>query len=199
MGRVLKPGPYLSPLLLGEPMETYVALLRGINVGGKNKIVMAQLKEVFIKAGFKDVQTYINSGNIIFAASGQSEAALQEECRKIIYARFKLDIAVALISAQALAEALANAPSWWDNDEEAKHNAIFIIAPAEAAAILKDVGQAKENYEQVAAYGQVIFWSAPLKTFNHTRWSKVASTSAYGSITIRNANTAKKLLSLVKG
>jgi len=58
------------------------------------------------------------------------------------------------------------------------------------------VGEIKPEYEQVDVYGPVIFWSAPMKTFSRTRWSKVVGSAAYGSITIRNANTALKLAEL---
>lgn len=179
-------------------IENYVALLRGVNVGGKNKIPMPLLREAFEKAGFAEVSTYINSGNVLFASNEADAEVLQKKCRQAILDGFGLDIAVAVLSAKELADALAGAPAWWGRDEDAKHNAIFVIAPAGAAAVLAAVGEAKPAYERVAAFGRVIFWSAPLKTFSHTRWSKIVSVpAAYGSITIRNANTAKKLLQLV--
>ena len=179
-------------------MEKYIALLRGINVGGKNKISMVELKAMFEKLGFSDVSSYINSGNIIFSSSESDEKTLIRKCRSEIEKQFKLDISVTVISAKDLSEALENAPVWWDSDDQSKHNAIFVILPATAEDIVKKVGAAKSEYEQVGVYGQVIFWSAPLVTFSKTRWSKVVSSDAYGSITIRNANTAKKLQQLSK-
>jgi Uncharacterized protein conserved in bacteria len=179
-------------------MEKYIALLRGINVGGKNKISMAELKNMFEKLGFFDVSSYINSGNIIFSSNDIDEEELIRKCRSEIAKQFKLDISVTVISAKDLSEALENAPAWWDSDPQSKHNAIFVIPPAVAEDIIENVGAAKTEYEQVGVYGQVIFWSAPIATFSKTRWSKVVSSDAYGSITIRNANTAKKLLQLSK-
>ncbi|MCE5342032.1 MAG: DUF1697 domain-containing protein [Eubacteriales bacterium] len=174
-------------------MEKYIALLRGVNVGGNNIIPMPSLKAAFEEAGFAEVSTYINSGNIIFSSENENLLALQQKCHHAILHAFQLDIAVAVISAKDLREALEHAPKWWDKDDEAKHNAIFVIAPADAEAVMESVGEAKPEYEQVAHYGQVIFWSAPIKTFSRTRWAKIVSTSAYQTITIRNANTAKKL------
>lgn len=98
-----------------------------------------------------------------------------------------------MIAQQDIAAALAHVPTWWNKDKESKHNAIFVIPPATAQDIFAAVGEAKPEYEQVAYHGQVIFWSAPLKTFSRTRWAKVTGTAAYRSITIRNANTAIKL------
>ena len=109
---------------------------------------------------------------------------------------FQLDIPVAVLSVKTLADALSKAPEWWGREDTAKHNAIFVIAPATVQSIIQEVGEAKPEYERIAHVGPVIFWSAPLETFSRTRWSKVVSTSAYGSITIRNANTTRKLLQL---
>ncbi|MFB0921837.1 MAG: DUF1697 domain-containing protein [Oscillospiraceae bacterium] len=177
-------------------MEKFIALLRGVNVGGKNIVSMPILKAAFEKAGFFDVSTYINSGNIIFSSDEKDVVVLQQKCRQAILESFRLDIAVAVLSAAELCDALTHAPVWWGSDNDSKHNAIFVIAPANAESIIESVGQIKPEYEQVSHYGRAIFWSAPLNTFSHTRWSKIVSTSAYSSITIRNANTAKMLLQL---
>ena len=179
-------------------MSKYVALLRGINVGGKNKVSMPILKASFEAAGFADVRTYINSGNVIFSTDSEDAAILQQQCRQIIADTFQLDILTAVIPVEEYADALNHAPDWWGNDTESKHNAIFVIKPISTASVIETVGETKPEYEQAASYGQVIFWSAPIKTFTRTRWSQVISTRAlYNNITIRNANTAKKLLQLL--
>lgn len=179
-------------------MQKYIALLRGINVGGKNKIAMPELKKLFEDIGYKDVVTYINSGNVIFSSPEEEEANIRKDCESEIVEKFQLDILVTIISAKDLSKALQNAPSWWDKDSEAKHNAIFVIPPATATQIIEQVGIEKPEYEQISYYGQVIFWSAPIQTFSKTRWSKIVGKPAYHSITIRNANTTKKLLQLLE-
>ena len=177
-------------------MEKYIALLRGINVGGNNIVSMPVLREAFKKVGFYDVSTYINSGNIFFSCNDTDIKVLQPRCQQIIAETFKLDIPVAVISPKALSAALRNAPKWWDEDKELKHNAIFVIPPAKAEDIIKEVGEINHEYEQAVQHEQIIFWSAPLKFFSKTKWSKFVSSSACSRITIRNANTAKKLLQL---
>ena len=87
---------------------------------------------------------------------------------------------------------------WWNTDKNSKHNAIFVIPPVTAEEVFKQVGAIKPEYEKAAYYDRVIYWSAPIKTFSKTRWSKVAGSSVYDNITIRNANTVNKLLQLVK-
>lgn len=174
----------------------YIALLRGINVGGKNKVAMSQLKHSFESLGFENVTTYINSGNVIFEAPKQAITTLIEKCETIIEKDFGFHVVCSVISATDLQAAVKNAPNWWGLDDTDKHNAIFIIPPATPAEIIKEVGEAKPEYEKIATYGSVIFWTAPLKTFGRTRYSKIVGTAAYKSITIRNANTTKKLAEL---
>ena len=178
-------------------MGKYIALLRGINVGGKNKVSMAILKEAFEQDGFKDVSTYINSGNVIFSANDENESELKRRCESIIKNAFDLDIIVSIISDKDLSAALANAPDWWDADAESKHNAVFVIPPVTVHEIIEQAGLTKPQCEQVGFHGQVIFWSAPIKTFSRTRLSKFVSTNLYSNITVRNANTTKKLLQLI--
>ena len=78
-------------------MEKYIALLRGVNVGGKNKIPMPLLKAAFEEAGFYEVSTYINSGNVIFSSENKDVVILQKKCRQAVMDMFQLDIAVAVI------------------------------------------------------------------------------------------------------
>ncbi|MGG0823398.1 DUF1697 domain-containing protein [Paenibacillus turicensis] len=177
-------------------MQKYIALLRGINVGGKNKISMPELKKAFEEIGYQEVTTYINSGNVIFSSSHEDQVEIRGKCERAISEKFNLNITVTIISVEDLSSALDHAPTWWDTNPESKHNAIFVIPPATAIEIMEQVGIAKPEYEQVDHYGQIIFWSAPLDTFSKTRWAKIVGKSAYNHVTIRNANTTKKLVQL---
>jgi len=178
-------------------MTTFIALLRGINVGGKNKVDMKQLKLAFTEAGFADVRTYINSGNVIFI-SNKAAADVKKDCEAVILESFGINIAVAVITADELTDALNHAPEWWGKSADEKHNAIFVIAPATAKEVCDEVGEIKPEHERCAHYGSVIFWSAPKETFSHTRWSAISKRTTYQKITIRNSNTAYRLLELVK-
>ena len=177
----------------------YIALLRGINVGGNNIIKMADLKAAFENKGFQNVATYINSGNVLFD-SELDETAVKSDCEDLIESGFGLKIPVGIISAGELLDALAHAPDWWNSDPESKHNAIFVIPPATTEEICAQVGEIKPEYEKLAYHGKVLFWSAPMETFSRTRLTKIVqSKAAYNAITIRNANTALKLAELVGG
>ncbi len=181
-----------------KSQRTYVALLRGINVGGKNKVAMSLLREYFSEAGFTNVRTYINSGNVIFESDISDKLKLIQICNNLMIEKFSLSVPVTVISAEELANALLHAPKWWDkpSEEETVHQAIFIIPPITAQAIITAVGEPNPQFEQVDYYENVIFWSAARETFSKTRWSKIASSSVYSKVTIRNANTSKKLCSL---
>ncbi len=179
-------------------MQVYIALLRGINVGGKNKIPMPILKAAFEETGFTEVLTYINSGNVIFKSDKTDKIELIDLCENLIFEKFGLNIPVCIVTFGEIAEALGNAPKWWDAESEVEtvHQTIFLIPPITASEVCKAVGEAKDEFEKVGYYNNVIFWSAAKATFTKTRWSKIASSSVYSKVTIRNANTAKKLLAL---
>ena len=94
-------------------MERYIALLRGINVSGKNKIAMSELKSGFLELGLEGVATYLNSGNVIFSSTATDVSIHLEEIESMIKGRFDLEIPVFLISQRDLNEILQNAPDWW--------------------------------------------------------------------------------------
>lgn len=179
-------------------LKKYIALLRGINISGKNKVSMPLLKKGFEDIGFLNVSTYINSGNVLFSSENKDEKVIASSCKSMIEERFKIDVPIAIISLKDFSEAIEHAPKWWDIDseEEVIHQAIFLIPPITIEKIYKAVGEAKLEYEKVSHYKNIIFWSAPRTTLSRTRWYKIASSSVNDNVTIRNANTAKKLIML---
>ena len=181
-------------------MAKYIALLRGINVGGKNIIKMADLKAAFERRGFQHVATYINSGNVLFDSDSE-ESGMQSACESIIAENFHIDVPVCVISAADLIGALSHAPAWWGKAPDSRHDAFFVIPPATALQILARIGQIKDEYERLAYCDRIIFWTAPMVTFSRTRVSKVIpkDKSMYNAITVRNANTALKLAELAEG
>lgn len=151
----------MKKIVIDEFSMRFVALLRCINVGGKNTVAMPQLKQCFENLGFKNVLTYINSGNVIFEAEQTNKAKLVYKCETAIEKQFGFRVVCSVIAADELHKALKHAPTWWDNGQ-AKHNAIFVIAPKKADEIIDEIGEAKPGYEHVAAYHPIIFWSAPI-------------------------------------
>ena len=175
-------------------MKRYVALLRGINISGKNKIPMAELKKEFEKLAFEEVKTYLNSGNVIFSSSENDTKRFISQIEGMIKNQFALDIPVFVISREALEDILHNAPEWWGNDnKEIYDNLIFIMPPAE----FSDVYEPKKELEKIADYKDVIFWSFSRKDYQKTNWwSKTANANIGSKLTIRTANTVRKLVDM---
>jgi len=177
-------------------LKKYIAFLRGINISGKNKVAMPLLKTAFEEIGFTDVVTYINSGNVIFSSESVDKSELIQKCETVITAKFDLKIPVTVAGVDDLAETVKHAPDWWNQEKETVHYAIFMIAPMTVPEVFEAVGEIKPEYEKIAYHDEVIFWSAPRKTFNKARWSKIASSSVNNHVTIRTANTVSKLLAM---
>lgn len=176
-------------------MKRYIAFLRGINVGGKNKIPMACLKTVFEELGSADVKTCLNSGNVIFSRDENNEEDIPIRLEAMIKKRFKLDIPIFVISKEELENILKNAPDWWGNDcKETYDNLIFIMPPTTSIEVCREIVEPKEEFEKIKGCGKVIFWSFCRKDYQKTNWwSKTASTNISGRLTIRTANTVRKI------
>ena len=178
------------------PQETYIALLRGVNVGLKGRVSMSDLAHCFSAIGFRDVQTYINSGNVLFSYDYHPLNVIQDRCEKALLDCFGFSIPCVILTGDDLNAIRHEAPVWWGKDQDSKHNAIFVIAPKTSSVILEELGELKPDYERVHCIRNIILWTAPLKTFSRTRWSTVVGTPNYAWITIRNANTVFKLIEL---
>ncbi|WP_436667174.1 DUF1697 domain-containing protein [Latilactobacillus sakei] len=177
----------------------YIALLRGINVGGKRKVQMNLLRTAFEDAGFTNVRTYINSGNVLFETPETELAELVAVCDQLMVTTFGFSVRIAIVTADSLIAAVEQAPNWWGVAAGTSHNLIVAIAPKTAAELSEQLGPVKADYEQVAVTGQFVFWSAPVKTHGRTRWATIVKNKTlYQWITIRNANTARKLAALAQ-
>ncbi|MDD6492408.1 MAG: DUF1697 domain-containing protein [Firmicutes bacterium] len=179
-------------------MKRYIALLRGINISGKNKVAMSELKEGFTELGFAEVTTYLNSGNVIFSSAVDDENILVNKIKPMIKDRFNLDIPVFIVLQEKLRELLSKAPDWWgDDNKEIYDNLIFIMPPLSCEEIYNEIGNPKEEYEKVYNYQNVIFWSFSRKDYQKTNWwSKTASSNISDKITIRTANTVRKIVGM---
>jgi uncharacterized protein (DUF1697 family) len=98
-------------------MNRYISILRGINVGGNRKILMEDLKSLFGKLGFSNVQTYIQSGNVIFESySKVSNADMEQKIQQAISETFGFEVPVIVRSAEEMAESIANNAFWKEKD-----------------------------------------------------------------------------------
>ena len=179
-------------------MKRYIAFLRGINISGKNKVPMAELKKEFEKLEFVEVRTYLNSGNVAFSSDKGDIEELTKQIGIMIKKQFALDIPVFVISREELDDILHNAPEWWGNEnKEVYDNLIFIMPPAAFAEVYCEIGEPKEGLERIKDYKEAIFWSFSRKDYQKTNWwSKTASGNIGRKLTIRTANTVRKIVEM---
>ena len=179
-------------------MTFYIAFLRGVNVSGKNSVSMPLLKQALIAHGFLNVKTYINSGNVLFMTHEKDQSKLQHTLESIISATFALTIPTRIISLTALKRALDHAPTWWgDGNKDTIHYCLFTLPPATSALIMSAIQPLNPTLERAMAFEDIIFWSAPRHTFPKSKLAKTAASSFNTMITIRNANTVRKMVALV--
>ena len=178
-----------------KQMNRYIAFLRGINISGKNKIVMSELKEKFEQINFTDVSTYLNSGNVIFSSENDDIAELKHSIEEMIYKEFGLSIPVYIIDREHIEDVLANAPQWWGTEDKDKYdNLIFILSSDTAEGICDLVGQPSEGLETIEVYDDIIFWTFDKKAYQKCNWWKrTAGAGIAEKLTIRTANTVKKM------
>jgi uncharacterized protein (DUF1697 family) len=122
-------------------MKRYIALLRGINISGKNKLGMTELKKECEKLGFMEVVTYLNSGNIIFSSPIEATEDLSFKIKAMIQQVFGLAIPVYVLLQEELQELLAYAPDWWGSENKASYdNLIFILPPLSYEELYAEIG-----------------------------------------------------------
>ncbi len=176
----------------------YIVLLRGVNISGKNEVSMPKLRQLLEENNYQNVSTYLNSGNIIIESNINNKELIIESISKIIEFNFNIKIPIYIMTVPELKDILNNSPSWWGTtNKEIYDNLIFIIPPTTYEEVYNTIGSPKENIDQIEEYHNTIFWSFVLKDYRKsTWWIKTASTSITNKITIRTANTMKKLLQL---
>ena len=176
-------------------MTRYVALLRGINISGKNKISMPELKAALIEKGFSEVSTHLNSGNIIFSDAEADTIVLSEKIKKLIQEKFTLDIPVFVIAQSELKTLLTKTPDWWGTDnKDIYDNLIFVIPPHRIETVAEKIGEPTAELEKVEICGNTAFWSFDRKLYAKANWWKKTAAAGIGEmITIRTANTLRKI------
>ena len=176
----------------------YIALLRGVNISGKNKVPMAEMKIAFEELGFGAVKTYLNSGNVIFSSDEENIGVLTDRIETTIKKWFGLDIPVFVTSKEALEDILQHAPDWWgDENKEIYDNLIFIMPPATFAEVWDEIGEPREGLEKIKNYRETIFWSFSRKEYQKTNWwRETARADISGKLTIRTANTVRKIVDM---
>jgi uncharacterized protein (DUF1697 family) len=176
----------------------YVALLRGINVGGKNIIPMAALAQCFERMKFSSVKTFIASGNVIFAAGKQDLRKLEDKIEAALAMTFDYDAKVVVKSQAELDAIIKGMPKDWRKPSpEVRYYVMFLRHAINTKKIL-DEFTPRAGVETLAYVPGALLWAAKTSELGKsTVAKKMLAKSIYQEITVRNLNTTLKLAELV--
>ena len=177
----------------------YVALLRGINVGGKNKVPMAALKKCLEELGFTNVATYIASGNVILE-SDKPVDEIKAQLEKALPECFKLDdeiIKILVLTRNQLQNIIDNRPEGFGDQPETYHSDALLLMGIDSASVMP-LFNPREGVDKVWPGDGVIYSQRLSSQRTRSRLNKIMATPAYKSMTIRSWNTTIKLLEILK-
>jgi uncharacterized protein (DUF1697 family) len=175
---------------------TYVALLRGINVGGNNIISMADLKACVEPLGHRRVRTYINSGNVIFQSDSTDARQLETALEAALVPHFKAPIAVVMRSHVEMQDTLAHLPPGWLTADDLRRYVIFLRHTIDRPEVLERF-IFKPEIEGLYYTPGVLFWSTRLDSLTKSSLSRQLNGRAvFQHMTVRNLNTLRSLVDL---
>jgi uncharacterized protein (DUF1697 family) len=175
----------------------FVVLLRGINVGGKNIIKMTDLKKAVENAGFANVSTYIQSGNIIFESDENNISKIVEKLETSFFKDFVYNSLIIVKSYEQLKIIVSEVPSDWEKRNDLECYIAFIRGSISTREIMREI-ELKEDIDFIEAGEDVLYMSTLLNGLTRSRFTKLVTKKIYKDITIRNYNTARKLLDLME-
>lgn len=174
----------------------YVALLRGINVGGRNLLRMAEVRACLEARKFERVATYIQSGNILFDSDVVDRVRLTAAIERAFSETFSREVPVFLRSHAQMKKVIASAPKAWTNATDFRKNVAFLRPPLTAKHALTAI-VATEGVDSLHPGDGVVYMTTVLARASQSSLSKVVSKPIYGNITVRNFTTCQKILALM--
>ena len=175
-------------------MARHVVLLRGINIGPRNRIAMGELREALDEAGFKDVKTYLQSGNVVLGSTAKPES-VGRKVERLIKERFGFEIAVVVRSRAELARIVKRNPHAKVAKDPKRYQVTFLSAKL-SAKVVRELEDAAAESEQVVVSGREVYAWHP-KTIARSRlWTKLAGKGLGVTATSRNWATVEALLAL---
>ena len=176
----------------------YLALLRGINVGGNNIIKMDDLKTLFEKLNFIDVKTYIQSGNVLFKDSEKDKTKITKKIEKALSERLNNNIDIMLLTFSDVKKIVTEKPDkFGEENEKFKYDVLFLLEPLTAKEAVKEI-KTRDGVDEIYGGNKIIYFKRLIKKITKSYISKIVGTPVYQRITIRNWNTTKKLYELME-
>jgi len=180
-----------------SPPTVFVALLRGVNVGGNNMISMKSLKASFEAMGFTNVSTYINSGNIIFQSKEDDPRKLEKKIEQMLSSDYQLESKVVLRSLSEMEKLVKTLPQNWGDNSDWRFNVIFLRHSIDSEKILDEL-PANSDVEEVLYRPGTLLWSVQASEANRSKFVKLSTRKSFKDMTVRNLNTTRKLYELMK-
>jgi uncharacterized protein (DUF1697 family) len=176
----------------------YLALLRGINVGGGNIIKMADLKACFEASKFENVATYIQSGNVLFESSEADQDKLARKLEKVLSRTFSpYKARIVLRSHVRLSQIVREAPKGFGREpQKFRYDVIYLKEPMAAAEAMTFV-TTRPGVDDVAIGSDVLYFSRLIAKAAQSHLARIVSLPVYQHMTIRNWNTTSKILALM--
>lgn len=174
----------------------YVALLRGINVGGKSLIRMADLKECVEGLGYEGVSTFIASGNVLFETAERDAAKLEPAIELALERRFGLPIRVVVRSRADLDRTVRAIPSGWIGADGLRVNVAFLARTLDGRRLALEL-RPKEGVDELVATRSALIWATRRDALTRSGMQKLVGSAAYRDLTVRNLNTTLKLRELL--
>ena len=170
-----------------------IALLRGINVGGKHKVPMSELKQLFEAQGYMNVKTYINSGNVLFSGKKASSDQLSE----LIEEKFGFPVPTLVLSVPTFQKIVDAIPTEWQNNDEYKSDVLFLWPNFDKKTVLDDTPFVEE-VDEVLYIPRALIWRVARKLQGQSYMQrKFIGSLLYKNMTARNANTVRALAKLL--
>jgi uncharacterized protein (DUF1697 family) len=194
------PEEYLILFYKGNAMAVrqYLALLRGINVGGNNIIKMADLKSCFENMDYADVSTYIQSGNVLFKSDESDKTRLTNKIEQMLSARFKYSSCIVVVTDAQLKIIVEEAPEGFGQEaDKYRYDVLFVKEPLNPGEILKNL-RIRDEVDRSFAGQSVLYFARNISRASQSYLTKIITLPEYKSITIRNWNTTTRLLSIME-
>jgi uncharacterized protein (DUF1697 family) len=174
----------------------YVALLRGINVGGRNPVAMSDLRETFEADGHTQVGTYIQSGNVVFTSTAPA-STLEDRIEAVLERRFGIPLAVVVRSHAQLRRVVQKAPDGFGQQPDTFHSDVIFLKPPLTTTQAMAVVRQRDGVDQAWTGTGVLYFARLSERRTQSRLSQIMGTPEYRLMTIRNWRTTTKLLDLL--
>ena len=176
---------------------THVVLIRGINVGGKNPVPMAQLRAALEERGYDAVATYIQSGNVVLAAPGSDAATVSLAVESVLAEDFGVDTVVLTLAAETLRAATSDAPTGFGAEPDVYHYDVAFLLPGITGAQALPAFGIREGVDTAWAGPGAVYFRRLSAERTKSKLPRVMSSPLYKKMTVRNWRTCTRLVAML--